>query len=671
IMKRTLRPFVFSVLVMLIWVVPGGPVRAQDDDSLKTRLSEAGDRDAHDGASYLIVFDRTEADVQDSGLTYVTQKRLWKIFDSKGAMDLRTLSWNYDPLSGLVQVRAAKIIRKDGTVEEIPLDKVVDLTAPSHAIYWGLRDVVLPVGRLEPGDGLYVESFRKGFTYALLGEEDDDERFAPPMRGQFYDIVTFYDDQPISEKTYTALLPGNKPLQYEVYNGEVTSSIRFNGEKVAYTWTKKGIKPFKDEPNMVDQSDVAPKLLISTSPDWIAKSTWFYGVNEDYGSFEVTPEVQAKVDALLEGVTDPEEKVWILTHWCADNIRYSGISMGPGEGYTLHKGEMTFNDRCGVCKDKAGMLVTMLRAAGFESYAAMTMAGSRIDTIPADQFNHSVTLVKLKEGLTLENNPGFGDYKLLDPTWVPFMRELWSSAEQQQQYLPGVPEGADLQTTQLSPPENHYFLLEGTSSLDSDGDLEGAFTLTAEGQSDASLRWNLSRRRYPAVWEEYFYQAMHDISPRAEIRDLEYPDPYDLSEPIKIRISYRIPRYAVVAGDKMLFVPCMARIPFSDVVACLRMNLDLEDRDYAFRTRTSRLVKIEETVSFPKGFEALYLPEAESVSGGAADFEGGYKVSGNELYFEASLTLKKRIYEAAEYGNFTKAVKGLKHLMETSVALNR
>ena len=34
---------------------------------------------------------------------------------------------------------------------------------------------------------------------------------------------------------------------------------------------------------MVALSDVAPKLLISTSPDWYAKSLWFYGVNEDYG----------------------------------------------------------------------------------------------------------------------------------------------------------------------------------------------------------------------------------------------------------------------------------------------------------------------------------------------------------------------------------------------------
>jgi hypothetical protein len=37
----------------------------------------------------------------------------------------------------------------------------------------------------------------------------------------------------------------------------------------------------KTEPGMVSKSDVALKLLLSTSPDWQSKSLWFFGVNED------------------------------------------------------------------------------------------------------------------------------------------------------------------------------------------------------------------------------------------------------------------------------------------------------------------------------------------------------------------------------------------------------
>ena len=70
---------------------------------------------------------------------------------------------------------------------------------------------------------------------------------------------------------------------------------------------------------------------------------------------------------------------------------------------------MTLRDRGGVCKDKAGILMALLRAAGLESYAGMTMAGERIEHIAADQFNHCVTVWRRADGKT----------QLLDPTWVP------------------------------------------------------------------------------------------------------------------------------------------------------------------------------------------------------------------------------------------------------------
>ncbi len=66
-----------------------------------------------------------------------------------------------------------------------------------------------------------------------------------------------------------------------------------------------------------------------------------------------------------------------------------------------------------------------------------------------------------------------GQYKILDPTWVPFVREEWSSLEQQQNYLMGVPEGADLMITPISAPENHPLKITGNTTILEDGSLEG------------------------------------------------------------------------------------------------------------------------------------------------------------------------------------------------------
>ena len=477
-MKKTAL-FLFITCIML------GVIHAQVDYS--KLLSESGGKKEFKNASHIILFEESNTKMMDSGLSHVHKEIFYKVLTKPGARTLHSIFVGYEPMSAHIEFKKVMIIKKNGKTIDIPLDRVRNYTAPARMIYWGASEKIIPIGRLEPGDGVVVRTYMKGYTYALLMNQksgDEDARYIPPMRGHFYDIVPFYSRIPILRKTYKLSIPSTKKLQFEFYNGEARHYARNRGNRIHYLWEKTDIKPLKRERNMVDQSDVAPKLLISTSPDWKAKSLWFHKVNEDFGSFEYDADIQKKVDEIIKDKKSDWDKISALTHWVADEIRYSGISMGEGEGFTLHKGTMTFRDRCGVCKDKAGMLITMLRAAGYESYPAMTMAGSRIDKIPADQFNHCVTLVKLD-----------GKYHLLDPTWVPGVRELWSSAEQQQEYLMGVPEGADLKSTPLSPPEKHYIRYRIDSNLNKEGTLSGTMVISAEGQSDSGFRRGFTRRR--------------------------------------------------------------------------------------------------------------------------------------------------------------------------------
>ena len=114
-----------------------------------------------------------------------------------------------------------------------------------------------------------------------------------------------------------------KEMQFQFYQGDCASSMRYEDGRKVYTFAKDAILPFRREPNMVDFYDAAPKLMMSTTADWKEKSRWFYGVNEDYGSFTAIPEAQKKVDELIRGKKTELEKVAVLTHWVSDNIRYA------------------------------------------------------------------------------------------------------------------------------------------------------------------------------------------------------------------------------------------------------------------------------------------------------------------------------------------------------------
>lgn len=612
------------------------------------------------GPAYKVLYDSTKVKVAESGLSYVDFHQRYRILTAAGSKELSTLHLDYDPLSAFVEFREAVIHRRNGEMEIIDLKTVMDYPAPARAIYWGARRQMLSVGRLYPGDELEVKWFRKGFTYALLYDEED-ERYIPPMRGHFYDIVEFWSNVPINRKVYQVDLPDSKTLQYKFYHGKVEVSQRLNDGRKEYTFTLEDIQPFKREPNMVALSDVAPKLLLSTSPDWEAKSRWFYGVNEDFGSFEWDEEIKAKVDEILLPARNEYDSIALLTHWVADEIRYSGLSMGEGEGYTLHKASMTYTDRSGVCKDKAGLLVAMLRAAGFESWAAMTMAGSRIEDIPADQFNHSVTVVKLKSG----------EYRLLDPTWVPFVRELWSSAEQQQQYLLGLPEGADLMTTPVSPPQAHYLRMEGFSRIDVNGNLMGGFTLTAEGQSDAAVRRLFTSSRKD-LWRERIVDALQQAHPAVELRNVDFDDPYDYQDPILLRVEYSIPNYALVDEERIIFTPFLFAAPFKSAMNHLMMQTEMEDRQYPFRDRCSREVSISESIAVPSFTKIAYHPPRQFFNGAAGDFEGQLRTEdGNTLVVDLMARLNKRVYEDYDWPSYREVVNWHKKYGEEPIILER
>lgn len=623
-------------------------------------IRTAGGTARYPNADLLTVYDSTLSDVQETGLTYVNRKVLYKVLTPEGAKTLHVVKFDYDPLSAYVEIKSASIYRADGTIEQLPVREVRDYPAPARAIYWGARQIMIEVGKLYPGDALEVHMFRKGFTYALL-QQGDDDNYIPPMKGHFYDIVEFWDDNPILNKTYITHIPNSKQVQYKFYNGNAQIREYEENGKNVYSFTMYNQMPMKREPNMVAWSDVAPKLLISTSPDWEAKSLWFYGVNEDFGSFETTPEINTKVNEILKGAMSEMDTVERLTHWVADNIRYSGLSMGEGEGYTLHKGEMTFLDRCGVCKDKAGMLITMLRAVGFESYAAMTMAGSRIDSIPADQFNHSVTVVKLSDG----------KYHLLDPTWVPFVRELWSSAEQQQHYLMGVPEGAGLMETPVSPAENHYVNITVKTSLTENGTLTGTIEVEAEGQSDARLRGNFTRSR-KVEWENTVQQLVQDIHPSIQINYVEYDEPYAYMDgPMNVKFEFSIPNYAVVTNEEIILTPISATELFKPLQAHLYINTGVENREYAFRDRCSRLVTINEELALPQSYSPVYLPEEKNGEGTGANYMLAYSFTENQLILNQELEFHKRVYTAEDWPSFKAAVDAQKTYANDVVILKK
>jgi len=300
-----------------------------------SRLEIAGEADDHEGADHLVVFTEAVNNVKPSGVTYVDGYELTKVLTGEGCRDRSVLTWHYDPQSSHVEVREVNIVR-EGELIPVDVSAVNDLPAPQAAIYWNDRIKTLQLPRLRVNDGIEVKTFRKGFTYALLAqggagaagssEAPDDDRYIPPMPGEYFDIVLFSGDAPILEKRYVLRLPADKRLHAEVYNGALYSSVTYDDEITEYAWWGLDLPGQVHEPRQPAASDLFPKVVMATARSWEAKSRWFFDVNSN--QFEVTPAIQEKVDEILkeQGLTraDEQRKAKALLHWVAQNIRYSG-----------------------------------------------------------------------------------------------------------------------------------------------------------------------------------------------------------------------------------------------------------------------------------------------------------------------------------------------------------
>ena len=638
----------------------GAPPGEKPPVTVFTRLDDAGEAADHEGADHVIVLEQAINRVMPTGVTYVDGVTLLKVLTTAGCRGQGVQRWHYDPQSSHVEVREVNIIRAGARIP-VDVSGILDLPAPQAAIYWSDRIKLLQLPKLQVNDGIEVITYRKGFTYALLADGTgsaaggaaveggpEDDRYIPPMPGEYFDIVLFRESVPVIEKRYVLQLPADKRLHAEVYNGPLYSAVTYNTESTEYSWWGLDLPARAREPRQPSASDYVPKVVMATVESWEAKSRWFFDVNRD--QFEVTPAIQAKVDQILDEAglkkASEEEKAAALLHWVAQNIRYSGQTMGEGEGFTLHPSQMIFEQRSGVCKDIAGMLVAMMRAANMDSYAAMTMAGSRIDLVPADQFNHCVTALKLEDGT----------FRMYDPTWVPYNIEIWSLLETEQHYLVGTPDGEFLSRIRYSPPEESPLNVKHNAKLDNDGTLSGTFEFTSAGAIDGRLRGIVSGHRRTEL-KQYLAGMLAPISPRVEDIRFKHHVADDFSETMWITVEYRIPRFALpVAGGFEFASPLMQVVLNDGSLFRAGASQWAEERDSDLLLYNTQLVDGAETIELPKGFALVDGPAPDAVDETYGAFSGSSAQDGRKLKITGRAEVRRRQIPPDGYPGFKAAM---------------
>jgi transglutaminase-like putative cysteine protease len=361
------------------------------------------------------------------------------------------------------------------------------------------------------------------------------------------DYQVFESTGPIKHAVYEVRAPKDRPLYHTVLKGSVEGTVKYEKQErdgqTIHRWEVHDVPRFYAEPGMPPAYTVVQRLLVSTLPDWKAVSSWYWQLCKPH--LEATsPEMQAMVSKLTDGVTDRQKKIEAIFQWVSQQVRYMGITTeNESPGWEPHDVKMTFENRHGVCRDKAALLVAMLRLAGFEAYPVLIEAGPKKDgEVPNVQFNHAITAVRNDDG----------SYQLMDCT-DESTKDLLPSYLCDCSYLVAHPQGETLQTSPIVPAQENLVLVETTGRIDAQGNLTAESEIKFNGINDNAYRGYFARIK-PEERRRYFEGVLKASIATATLTDFDLrpADMQDTSANLSLHMKFTAKDILIGHGDTVM-----------------------------------------------------------------------------------------------------------------------
>lgn len=594
-------------------------------------------------------FVRYEAD----GTWFQVMDMASKILTEKGVEENRVISSWYTATTARAKISLVQLLKANGAIVDIDLtentSEQIDPSSMRSNIYDPNHKVIkVTVPGLEIGDTLRVVMV--------------DEMLKPRVPNSFSDIYGLEGMAPILHDTISIDAPAELPLKSiavksSVGDGPSFSQTEADG-RILYHWEVSDVPQAFDEPDMPQMGQYVQRILVSTFEDWGEVSRWYWQLCQP--RLAVTPAMEEMVASLVGSATEFDEKVRRIFDFVSSKVRYMGITIEENApGYEPHDVARTFEDRAGVCRDKAALLVAMLRAAGLEAFPVLIHVGQPKDEeVPLPFFNHAITAVR---------NPSTQQYVLMDST-AENARDLLPAYLSNLNYLVATPEGDPLRLSATAPYTENLLSIFSTGEIAQDGTLYLNSDLTFTGFNDNVFRGHFLRLT-PEIRRRLIEQLLGDLAPSVRLERLTIlpEDLQNLNEPLRIRLSFSAPNYLIAPLDDqgtllnqpgtitMLDLPRLA--PCFGIIHQLFSGATLEKRRFPFMVDSACGVSEQITLALPQNLRNESIPEYSMVDTDTLLWRRELSVQPGRLFFSSLFANHKVLYTPEEYHDLKQALK--------------
>ncbi len=567
-----------------------------------------------------------------------------KILTEKGRREESVITLSYSARYGTAKLVDVAIVHPDGKRTKVDFLKTTKESTDNSSVSANIYDpmdrcLTCAVPGLSVGDVL-VYSIRREVTRARV-------------KNHFASISILEWSCPIVRSVVRIIAPRERPLKRTALRNPL-GNVKYSKRELAdgstlHEWVAKDSPQAFSEPSMPPLYTQVQNLYISTANDWEEISKWYWNLCAPHlskGTAEMTNCVSRIVSSVGEKASDIE-KISAVYKWVAQEIRYMGLTMEEtSPGYAPHDSDITFNNRYGVCRDKAALLAAMLRIAGYEAYPVLIHAGAKMDNeVPLPYFNHAITAVRAPDSASA-NKDG---YILMDAT-DESSRDIMPAYLCDRSYLVATPFGEKLHVSPVPSADENVMAVRSDAVVERDGSMLVKSSLAFKGYNDNAYRGAFlsmksdERRRM-------LERIVHSTFSGAELLSFEIT-PADLrktEEPLSVNISYRI-NDAVVRGESCdeLLVPFISRA-MGAANWMLRGKTSLEQRRFPLRVSTTAKADEKVVIKFGGALgEPKFLPDDISVDG-AYSFKRQFRAINGELAASRTLSINDVEFSPAEY----------------------
>jgi len=612
--------------LVVVLMVAGLGLSLWAQEPVEEILANAPSPDDYPGMDAVVMLDASYLRMTQTGSEIVIRQRIC-LLTHEGVKDYGEVQWPYDTELEELHLDYARTITPDGR-EVVPAPSAIHEVTPPFLqdapMYSSVKLFTISMPALEPGAII-------DWQMTIRDKEGAPEELMPELSTIWY----FAWEIPVQRSRLVVEVPEGTSLRWQAKGIDIEPTVQTAPGTIIYEFTKTDIPAITYEPYMPDLRALSPLLVVSTYDSWDEIAAWYADLAED--RYQTSSELLAKVEELTSGIQTPSDKISAIYDFVARDVRYVALEFGLG-GWQPHPASEVFANRYGDCKDQATLLITMLRAAGFEAYPVLLRVGDGLDAdfglLPTPHmFNHVIAAVRQGDG-----------WLFLDPTCDLCTADYLPDQDRAKHGLLVVGDGdrPGLQVvTDPFRPGDSFVRSHVQAVLSGEGDLKATASISTGGFDSVWYRSILLSYR-PGERRKVFEQLLNYTVPGGRLVSFDHSDLEDTHKPVEITEEFEKDGFAQKAGTVMLFsIPYPAQLPFPDYFAD---EVGQEARIHPLITWPER-VEVHVEITVPEGLK-VQLPQGVSVENSVGFFQAEYALT-EEGGISASRILQINVAEVS------------------------